>query len=151
MPLSTISWRSWVKGALVASLAFLVLGTASALWGNPFFVRMTTAGGWEIGLLGMLSVLLGLWVAIRRPACRARAVGMGGVLGFLGVACPVCNKVLLLVFGGELLLTYFEPLRVYVAAAGVALVGLAVIHEWQRGRGLADRPKRMRASFRWSR
>jgi hypothetical protein len=95
---------------------------------------MTPVGGWEIGLLVALSALLGIYVGIRRPVCSGRLAGSGGVLGFLGVACPVCNRILLLLFGGDLLLTYFEPVRVYVAAAGVAVMAAAVVIEWRRGR-----------------
>jgi hypothetical protein len=70
-------------------------------------------------------VLGGLYVVIRRPFCSDKTVGAGGVIAFLGVACPVCNKILLLVFGGELLPTYFEPVRIYVAA-------WAVMFEWRQ-------------------
>ena len=119
-----------LKGLAVALGSFVVLGTVAALWENPLFVRMTPAGDLEVVLLGLLSVLLGTYVAIRRPFCSAKTAGVGGVLGFIGVACPVCNKVLLLLFGGELLLTYFEPVRVYVAAAGVLAVAAAVAREW---------------------
>lgn len=143
MLLSNVSPRQWMKGAVVALLAFGGLGTVSALWSNPLFIRMTPAGGWEIGLLGAMSVLFGLYVAIRRPACADRTAGVGGVLGFLGVACPVCNKILLLIFGGELLLTYFEPVRLYVAAAGTAILAVAVILEWRRGLLLTEAPDRM--------
>jgi len=79
-------------------------------------------------------------VAIRRPACADRTAGVGGVLGFLGVACPVCNKILLLLFGGELLLTYFEPIRLYVAAAGTAILAVAVVLERRRGLSLMAAP-----------
>ena len=78
----------------------------------------------------MLSILLGIYVVVRRPFCSTKTAGAGGVLGFLGVACPVCNKVLLLLFGVELLLTYFEPIRVYIAAAGVFIVLAVVVREW---------------------
>lgn len=121
-----------MKGAAVALLAFAVLGTLSALWLNPLFVRMTPAGELEVALLAVLSLLLGLYVAVRRPACSNYTAGTGGVLGFLGVACPVCNKILLLLVGGDLLLTYFEPVRIYIAAAGVVLVAAAVIRERRR-------------------
>ncbi len=100
-----------LKGLAAALGSFVALGTVAALWDNPLFVRMTPAGDLEIVLLGLLSVLLGLYVAIRRPFCSAKTAGAGGVLGFIGVACPVCNKVLLLLFGGDLLLTYFEPMQ----------------------------------------
>ena len=52
------------------------------------------------------------------------------MLGFFGVACPICNKILLLLFGGELLLTYYEPARIYFAAAGVLVAALVVAREW---------------------
>lgn len=122
--------RKILKGIAVAVASFAGLGTVSALWDNPFFIRMTPAGGWEVTLLSALSLLLGTYVAIRRPFCSVKAAGGGGVLGFLGVACPVCNKVLLLLFGGELLLAYFEPVRIYVAAIGVVIVLAALLREW---------------------
>jgi hypothetical protein len=116
-------------GTIVTAVSFVGLGTVAALWENPFFIRMTPAGGWEIVLLALLSVLLGFYVAIRRPACLATGAGTGGVLGFFGIACPICNKVLLLFFGNELLLTYFEPVRVYVAALGILVVCVLVLRE----------------------
>ena len=119
-----------LKGLAAALGSFVALGTVAALWENPLFVRMTPAGDIEVVLLGLLSVLLGTYVAIRRPFCSAKTAGVGGVLGFIGVACPVCNKVLLLLFGGDLLLTYFEPVRVYVAAIGVLAVAAAAAREW---------------------
>ncbi len=119
-----------LKGLATALGCFVALGTVAALWENPLFVRMTPAGDFEVVLLGLLSVLLGTYVAIRRPFCSAKTASVGGVLGFIGVACPVCNKVLLLLFGGDLLLTYFEPVRVYVAAAGVLAVAAALAREW---------------------
>lgn len=120
------------KGVLVAGGSFAALGTAAALWSNPFFIRMTPAGGWEIALLGLLSVLLGVYVAIRRPRCAVRSASVGSVAGFLGIACPTCNKILMLLFGGELLLSYYEPIRLYVAAAGVLIVATVTLREWLR-------------------
>lgn len=124
-------WRAVVLGVVIATLSFVSLGTVSALWRNPFFIRMTPAGGWEIGLLAALSILIGVYVAIRSPVCRTKTATTGGIISFLGIACPVCNKILLVIFGGELLMAYFEPVRVYVAAFGVAVTAWAVWWTWR--------------------
>lgn len=130
--------KGLLKGTVVSASAFAALGTVTALWNNPFFVRMTPAGPIEIGLLAIQSVLLGLYFAMPRTGCAGRPVATGSVLAFLGVACPVCNKILLFIFGSELLLVYFEPVRVYVAAFGV-LVTVAAL--WLRS-GLSIAPQR---------
>jgi hypothetical protein len=119
-----------LKGLAVALVSFGGLGTVAALWENPIFIRMTPAGGWEVALLGLLALLLGVYVAIRRPACSLRGAGVGGTLGFLGVACPICNKLLVLAFGADLLLAYFEPIRLYATLGGVLLIGVIVLREW---------------------
>ncbi len=133
--MSSLSLSRILKGLAVALGSFIVLGTVAALWENPLFFRMTPAGEFEVALLGLLSVLLGTFVAIRRPFCAAKIACVGGVLGFIGVACPVCNTVLLLLFGGELLLTYFEPIRIYVAGVGALVVAAAVAREWMLLKG----------------
>ncbi len=128
--MSYVTLSRVLMGAATALGSFVALGTVAALWENPFFLRMTPSSGFEVAALAALSLLLGVYVAIRRPFCSVKTAGVGGVLGFLGVACPVCNKILLLLFGGELLLTYYEPVRIYVAAAGVLIAALAVAREW---------------------
>lgn len=133
--------RRGASGVAVAAGGFLLLGTVAALWPNPLFVRMTPSGPVEVVLLALTAALAGIYVAVRSPACGSpRAAGAGGVLNFLGVACPVCNKVLVLLFGAPLLLTYFEPVRLYVAALGAAIVAAMVAVEIARRRRLRPRP-----------
>lgn len=117
------------RAIALAAGAFVVLGTVAALWDNPIFVRMTPTSGFEIALLAVQSALLGLYLGIRRRICAVKKAGLGGILGYLGVACPVCNKILLFIFGSGVLLTYFEPIRLYVGLAGVALTMVAL---WQK-------------------
>lgn len=126
-----------LRATAAAVAMFGLLGTVAALWSNPFFMRMTPTSGFEIGLLLLQSILVGTYVGIERVACPTKTAGIGGVLGFLGVACPVCNKVLVALFGTGALLTYFEPIRLYVALAGVALSALAV---WAKLRSSAPGP-----------
>ena len=122
----------YITAVAGATGTFLALGTVTALWENPLFIRMVPAGTAEISLLAAQSVLLGLYFSIHRGSCATRQVGVGSVLTFLGIACPVCNKILLFVFGWELLLIYFQPVRVYVALAGFLLTGLAVWLKWTK-------------------
>ncbi len=127
--MSHVTLSRILMGAATALGSFIALGAVAALWENPFFIRMTPVSGFETAALLALALLLGVYVAIRRPYCSIKTVGTGGVLGFLGIACPVCNQSLMFLFGGELLLTYFEPIRIYVAAAGVLIAALAVARE----------------------
>ncbi len=113
-------------GVGVAAAMFAGLGTVAALWENPLFMRMTPTGGFEIALLLLLSVLAGLYIGLPQAECGKRTAGTGGVIGFLGIACPVCNKILLLLFGSALLLEYYEPIRLYLALGGVILMIVAI-------------------------
>jgi hypothetical protein len=114
------------RGAVVTLGMFLALGTVAALWPNPFFFRMTPTGGFEIVLLLLQSVLAGIYVGLPGSGCAKRTAASGAIIGFLGIACPVCNKLLVALIGSALLLEYFEPVRLYVAAGGAALLGIAV-------------------------
>ncbi len=117
---------SIVKGSLLAMLSFAAFGTVTALWENPFFIRMTPTSGFEISLLALQAIMFGIYFSVPTAYCSTKSLSTGGVLGFLGVACPVCNKILLYVFGAELLLTYLEPARIYLAVIGTLIVGLAL-------------------------
>lgn len=127
--LRSLSAREVLCVGLLTAAGFAFVGTLTALWQNPFFGRMTAVAGYEYALLGGQALLGGLYLAVRTPVCAAKAAGSGGVLGFLGVACPVCNKVLLAIFGSGVLLSYFEPIRLYVGLLGVAALAWAV---WQK-------------------
>ncbi len=120
------------RGVAVATAMFAGLGTLAALWENPLFMRMTPTGGFEVTLLLLQSALAGLYVGLPRNGCGKRTAGTGGVIGFLGIACPVCNKILVMLFGSALLLEYYEPMRLYLALGGVVLLTVAVWLKWSR-------------------
>ncbi len=126
-----LPFRPW-RGVAAAAALFVALGAVTAVLPNPLFARMTPTQGFEVWLLALQAVLVGTYVAIRRPRCSARTAGFGGVLGFLGIACPTCNKILLIAFGSDLLLVYFEPYRLHLALVGAVVTAAAVWWEWQR-------------------
>ncbi len=142
---TAIGWhgRAILKGVAAAALAFASLGTVSALWDNPLFTRMTPVGAWELPALVVLSVLSGLYIAVRRPVCSVRRAGAGGIAGFIGIACPTCNKILMLLFGGEFLMLWFDPIRPFVSALGIALLAVASWHEIRARRVDAANPTQL--------
>ena len=123
--------RRGLRGTAVGLALFVVLGTVTAVWANPLFVRMTPVGPWEFGATVLTASLAGVTTALWVPRCRLRTSGTGGLASFLGIACPTCNKVLMLIFGGPALLAWFDPVRPWLAAAGVVVMGFAALRTWQ--------------------
>ncbi len=119
--------RRVFRGLAVGLLMFISLGTVTAVWANPLFVRMIPIGPWEFGATVLTALLAGVTAALWVPQCRLRTSGTGGMASFLGIACPICNKVLMLAFGGPALLAWFDPLRPYLATAGVVIMAFAAI------------------------
>ena len=115
-----------LKGSFIAALTFAALGTLTALWENPFFIRMTPTSGFEVALLLLQALMFGIYFSVPTNYCSTKTLSTGGVLGFLGLACPVCNKILMYVFGAELLLSYLEPARMYLAVIGTLIISLAL-------------------------
>ena len=128
--LKQINLNELLSTLIIASAAFLLLGTITALWNNSFFIRMTEVNGWDYIILSFESLLIGLFFGIRAPHCATKKAAIGGVLGFVGFGCPVCNKILLLLFGSSILLSYFEPVRYYAGASGLLLFSYALIQRW---------------------
>jgi hypothetical protein len=124
--MTRLSGTGVARGTGIALAMFAALGTVAALWENPLFMRMTPAGALEVSLLLLQSALAGIYLGLPQSACGKHTAGAGAIIGFLGIACPVCNKLLVLLVGSALLLEYFEPVRLYVALAGAALLALAV-------------------------
>lgn len=123
--------RRGLRGTAAGLALFAVLGTVAAVWSNPFFVRMTPVGPWEFGATVLTALFAGVTVALWVPRCRLGTSGTGGVASFLGIACPTCNKILMLIFGGPALLAWFDPLRPWLAAAGVIVMGFAALRTWR--------------------
>lgn len=140
LPALRLTAREWVTSLLIALAAFVLLGTLTALWRNPLFVRMTPITGWDFVILALEAVGLGLYLGVRAPACAVTRAGLGGVLGFLGFGCSLCNQLLMLIFGATFLLTYFEPYRYAIGFAGVVVLGLALARKLRLREALALTP-----------
>jgi hypothetical protein len=121
-----------VVSVAITSAYLLAIGLATAVIPNPLFERMTPVSASNVVFWIVPALLSGPLVAsylipIAPPACDVgnRTI-VGGVLSFLAVGCPICNKVVVLLLGVSGALTYFEPIQPLLGLAAVVLLVYAV-------------------------
>ena len=114
----------------ITSLFLLVLGIPTAVIPNPYFTRMTPIYWFDYFYLIADSLLLGIYfgLVISKKLTRRSdgKIASGGLAGFFGIACPICNKLLLWLFGATWLLQYFEPIRPFVGLLSVIILLWAI-------------------------
>lgn len=127
----------WAASLVVGAVAFVAIGVPTAIIPTPVFGRTVAAHWWDIVLLAVSSLLVGMVWAARTPratdevgavdveeaAGRRRSV-IGGALTFLAVGCPTCNKLVLVALGTSGALSWFAPIQ---PVLGLAAVGLLVV------------------------
>ncbi|MFD5867918.1 hypothetical protein ACFWGD_04775 [Corynebacterium sp. NPDC060344] len=123
-----------VLAALGAALAtFLIIGLPTDIVPNPIFGRDVPVRPWELPVLVTTSVLTGLYFGLQRPGSEKSAPAIGGAgLAMFAVACPVCNKIVLLALGTSGALGFWQPLQPFLAAISLAALLAAVIWAWRR-------------------
>jgi cytochrome c biogenesis protein CcdA len=125
-----------ISYAIIFSIGFfIVFGIVTVLIPNKFFARMTPIYYLDYIFLVLTSILLGTYVSFYRyqkkhsnKTCTAAAYG-GGIFGFLGFGCSICNKILILLLGVAGVLTYIEPYRPFIGFAGIGLMSYAVYNK----------------------
>jgi hypothetical protein len=123
-------WSAAVAGSIGIGL---LVGLPTELIPNPFFVRMMPAEWWNVPVWLVTSVLAGLLLAtyVREGAppevdAASRRGGIGGVLTFFAVGCPVCNKLVVLALGTSGAMSWFAPLQPVLAVVAIALLATAL-------------------------
>lgn len=121
--------------ALGAGVAIaLAVGLPTDVIPNPVFGRPVPVTWWSVPVLIATAVLGGLLAAtyvregegptkLDRPG---RLGGVGGVVSFFAVGCPVCNKLVVLALGVTGARQWFEPVQPVLALASVVLLGVAL-------------------------
>ena len=124
-------------GALGAAFAALTIGIPTDVIPNPIFGRMTQVRVQDYVFLVATALLAGILAASYAPpqtrGCsiqQGRAT-LGGLLSFLAIGCPTCNKLVVLLLGTSGALTIFEPLQPLLALASFALLLLANWIRWR--------------------
>jgi hypothetical protein len=134
-PAISVAWPRFVAAFLIGGAATAVLvGVPTDVIPNGWFGRMTPVEPYAVPALVAIAVLSGLlmasWFGVRAPSCPAatgRSAGAaGGVLAWLAIGCPVCNKLVLLALGTSGALAWFAPLQPWLAAASILLLAGAL-------------------------
>ena len=140
------------RAALAALGTFLLIGIPTVIIPNPVFGREVPVRWWEYPVLAATVLLTAAWFGIRsaREAGTARADGrevgeserpaivtVGVMTAWFAVACPVCNKIVLLLLGTTGALGVWAPMQPWLAALSLALLAGAVVCRW-KARPCAD-------------
>jgi hypothetical protein len=124
--------RRWLVAAAGTVGTALLVGLPTEMVANPWFHRMTPVRWWDRPVWLVTSLLAGLLLAtfVATPATdddrSARRGGVGGVLAFFAVGCPVCNKLVVLALGTAGAHTWFEPAQPILGIGSVALIAWAL-------------------------
>ncbi|MBU4336218.1 MAG: hypothetical protein KJ548_06565 [Actinobacteria bacterium] len=147
------AWRAWpARRHLVtvgaALLTVLVVAIPTAMIPTPVFGREVGVTVWAWPVLLVTAVLSGVLSAsyLGGPATvtpqdtglavapvvadderPGRFGAAGGLLTFLAVGCPVCNKLALVALGYAGAIQWFAPVQPWLGAAGIALLLYALV------------------------
>lgn len=125
--------RRWTTAAVAAVVVALLVGLPTDVIPNPVFGRPVAVTWWSYPVLAVTAVLGGLLAAtyvrvgdeqdLDRPA---RTGGIGGLLSFFAVGCPVCNKVVVLALGTVGARRWFEPVQPLLAGVSIVVMVVAL-------------------------
>jgi len=143
--------RRWLAAGVGALVCGLVLGIPTDVIPNPLAHRVLPVTWWSYPTLALTALLGGLLIAtyVRAPeqpaATRATS---GGILSFLAIGCPVCNKLVVLAIGTTGALSLWAPVQPVLAAASIVLLGWALVTRLTNARTCAipaDPPRSSRS------
>lgn len=132
------SWTGprWRVAALMAVVSALAIGLPTDVIPNPVFGRQgNPVEPWAVPVLAVTAVLSGLLFAtyVRTGAPElddldrpGRLGGIGGLLSFFAVGCPVCNKVVVVALGSSGAMTWFAPVQPYLGLVAMVLLAWAL-------------------------
>ncbi|MGB0114685.1 MAG: hypothetical protein WBP59_15815 [Ilumatobacteraceae bacterium] len=133
----------WRFAVAMAAVSALVIGLPTDVIPNPVFGRQgTPVEPWAVPVLVVTAVLSGILVATYLRADEvantadagdagsidqpSRFGGLGGLLSFFAVGCPICNKVVVIALGASGATTWFAPVQPFLGVVALALLVWAV-------------------------
>ena len=118
---------------VIALAAAVVVGVVTALptdiIDNPWFTRMTPIYADQYFYWVATALLAGALIATYFGGSGPMRLGGGlggGLLGYLAIGCPICNKLIVALLGISGAMDYFAPVQPLLGALGLLLVGAAL-------------------------
>ncbi len=127
-----------LRSVLIALAVAAVIGLPTDVIPNPWFTRMTPVAPYDYAFLVLSSLLTGAVFATGSSFDRqngTRFGATGGVLGWLAIGCPTCNKLIVGLLGFSGAVTYFGPVQPILGALSVGLGALALVLRFRALRG----------------
>jgi hypothetical protein len=136
--LATWPLRRWLTAVAGAAVVGLAIGVPTDLLPTPLYSRMTAVAWWSYPVWALSALLAGLVLATYVRAGPAGPPGTsagrggargaaGGLLSFLAVGCPTCNKLVVVLLGTGGALGYFAPVQPALALLGLALLAATLV------------------------
>jgi hypothetical protein len=150
--MQTWGHRRWTAAAGGAVAVALLIGLPTEMIPNPVFARPLPVLWWNYPVWLATAVMSGLLLAtyVREGAAAAdeqpsRRGGLGGLLAFFAVGCPICNKLVVVALGTSGAMTWFAPLQPVLAIGALALL-VAALRGRLRGQRACAVPRRVDTS-----
>jgi len=129
------SLRAALYAVSAAVAALLIVGIPTDVVPNHWFTRMTPVRPQDYAFLGLTALFSGLIGASYAfpnscPVDQGKLTA-GGLLSFLAIGCPICNKLIVLLLGVGGALTYFAPIQPVLGGLSIAMLGVAAWYRWR--------------------
>jgi predicted membrane protein len=131
--------RFWAVSLAFSMGTALIIGIPTVLIPNSFYTRMVPTSPQDYVIWVLSVVLLGPVLALAflfpDPASKEtlRAIGSGniraasgGILSFLSVGCPICNKIIVALLGVSGAMSIFNPIRPFLGIAAVVILAVTL-------------------------
>jgi hypothetical protein len=122
--------RFWLTAGAATLAAVVFLGLMSGIIANPLVVRIVPTRSSDVAIWLASAPLIGITLAtyVVRPhradhgADGQLPLGIGSLTTYFAIACPVCNKIVLLALGTSGALTFFAPIQPLIGLASLAVL-----------------------------
>src|SRR5215831_20166018 len=129
------SRRQWKVAGWSYLVALLIMGVAGETLPGASVGRVVPIQWWNYVTLILSPPLIALIVATfvlpgqpRKGRRWAKTgTGVGGAVGTLAMACPVCNPLAIPIFGAAGVLSFLAPYRGIIALASIVLLALTLL------------------------